>query len=84
MPVSRPILDLSAYFVHPVDVLFHGTGTKTLGIAITSVNGTHRDRMPDKGLGPGGLHAALARRYEVVTLRGSTGERVFVQNTCSQ
>ena len=51
VPVSRPT-STSAYFVHPVDVLFHGTGTKTLGIAITSVNGTHRDRMPDKGWAP--------------------------------
>jgi hypothetical protein len=38
--------------VHPVDVLFPGTGTRTLGFAITSVNGTRRDRMPNYGFAP--------------------------------
>ena len=51
VPVSRPT-PTSAYFVHRVDVLFSGRETKTLVIAITSVNGTHRDRMPDKGWAP--------------------------------
>jgi hypothetical protein len=48
VPVSRPNPS-SVRLVHPVDVLFSGGGTKTLRLAITSMNGTHRDRLPDHG-----------------------------------
>lgn len=56
VPVSRPSAS-SAYLVHPVDVLFPvPKGTKTLRFAITSVNGTHHDRLPNHGWIPVVFH----------------------------
>ena len=48
VPVSRPSAS-SARFVHPVDIFFTGRGVQKLGMAVTTVNGTHRDRMPNRG-----------------------------------
>lgn len=48
VPVSRPTRS-SAFLTHPVDVLFSGKGTKTLRLAITSIDGAARDRMPNHG-----------------------------------
>ena len=55
VPVKRPSPS-SASFTHPVDVLFKGKGTKKLRFAITSVNGTHTDRLPNRGWVPVVFH----------------------------
>jgi hypothetical protein len=49
LPVKRPTAK-SASFIHPVDIFWSpSTGTKTLGIAVTSRYGGARDRIPNHG-----------------------------------